>query len=528
MIDIKLTRNKCFKWYHKEGIYVKGYLYDRQGNLYQHDNLINYFHDIENEISFKRKLLEANGIFSVIIQHIHKKELWISVDRFRYFPLFYRKKENDFLVSDDIDNLYATNEKIQIDQESAIFFSGISYVLGNKTLLKNIYQIQAGELLVCKKSEITRDFYHRHYPDQLIHITFEEAKIQLKSILRQVSKRMAGLIGNRPVILPLSGGLDSRLIAYMLKKEGIENILCYTFGKKEGNPEWVRSQKVAGKLGFKWIFIDYTAIHDPEFYKDSTFNEFYNYESQYVSKFGIMQYLAANHLTRELNVSPDSVVIPGHGGDFFSGSHLQPSMKNYRSVKTVAKDLVYSHCRLVQLSSKERKQIFQVIKGELINSIPLFSNIENWDLKERQAKYIVNSNKLWEYFGLETQMPLCDTELMDFFVALPFDLRLNQRLYKAVISELFDEFDINFPEDNKHIEVTFIQKLKVSVKRAFPFLRKKTDLFQSDYFDFKRISKGMVQEVWENMPFSRKPISLNGILSEWYLMQIRRKFPDEN
>jgi asparagine synthase (glutamine-hydrolysing) len=519
-LTVKLTRNNIYPWYCRDNIHAKGYFFSPEGKLYKNEDLCSYFNDITNEESFRQKLLSANGIFSVIIQQ--DQSVWIATDRFRYFPVFYRKKDGLMIVGDDIDNLYEQEEEKEFDEDNCFLFTSFSYVLGNKTLLKDVFQIQAGEYVRYDGQKVFSSFYHQHFSETQ-NISFEEAKRQLKSIFHNVMQRMGQLIENRPVMLSLSGGLDSRIIAYFLKKAEIKNVLCYTFGIKERNPEWERSKTVAEKLGFEWLFVDYSSIREHRFYQQKQFIDFYTYESQYVSKFAFIQYFAANHFINNLKIPQDSILFVGHGGDFFSGSHLRPYMQSYQSLSVIAQDLQYLHCNLVKLNKKERRKIYPTIKQGLVNTQPLFCNVENWDLKERQAKYIINTNKLWEYFGIETQMPLCDTELMDFFVSLPFGYRLNQKLYRTVLHELFEEFGINFPQDSIKQEKQAIQQLKIMIKRMFPSLRKNNDLFQHDYFDSKRFLQPVLEELQSRQYPNRKIISYNGIFTCWYLLQVKQK-----
>jgi asparagine synthase (glutamine-hydrolysing) len=520
MITIKLTRNKVFQWYNADGIWAKGYFFAPDGKLYRDADLCSYFGSITDEADFRQKLLTANGLFSVLIQK--DKLLWMAVDRVRRFPLFYRIQNGNLYLGDEVDNLFAPGEQKEIDEEACLTFSGCSYVLGNKTLLKNIFQVQAGEWIKYDGIRISPSFYHLYFAEKQNDISFDEAKIQLKKIFQNVGRRMAQLIGNRPVILSLSGGLDSRMIAYLLKKTGKKNVLCYTFGIKEGNPEWKRSKAVAERLGFDWLFVDYSTIDDLQFYKKKPFIDYYPYVAQCVSKFGVVQYFPANYLINELGISTESIFFTGAGGDFFAGSHLRPYMQKYKSITTIAQDLQYIHCDLVRLQKTERKKIRNFIRQELENTRPLFANVENWDLKERQAKYILNGAKLWEYYGIKSLIPLCDNELMDFFVSLPFEYRLNQKLHRTVLAELFEEFDINFPQDIKTQEKIMFQQFKVFIKRAFPFLRKKPDLFRHDYFNLKRIYQSVLKEMQKEDQI-REIISSNGIFSEWYLMQVKKE-----
>ncbi|MDR1725640.1 MAG: asparagine synthase C-terminal domain-containing protein [Bacteroidales bacterium] len=522
MITLKLTGTKAFNWFEENEVYAKGYCFATDGNFYRDSDLCSYF-NVNSEEELKKKLLEANGRFSVIVKR--DNILWAAVDRFRYFPLFYKQISDVLLISDDINTMFADGEKKVVESESSSVFMALSFVLGKKTLLKGIFQIQAGELLTYKKQTITFCFYHKMF-SQINNISYSDAKKQLREILEHAGKRMAVLIGKRKVFLSLSGGLDSRLVAVLLKENKIDNVECFTYGVKTANPEWKISKEVAENLHFKWQFIDYSQIDPDNLYHTNNFTDFYQSVSLYVSKFAFSPYFAAkilseNNIRKLLNNPADMVLITGDGGDFFAGSQFRPYMKNYYSVKTIANDLQYRHCDLIKLNYKEIKLVKRIIKQELLCDEPLFANIDNWVLKERYAKYIINNGKLWDYFNFEYQNPLCDTELMDFFSNLPFDYRLNKKLYIDVISDMFDKYDISFTKDKKiEQQKPFIQKIKILIKRCLPFVRRNQNVFLTDYFDLKRFYKPILKEL-ETAGCNRKLLSQNGILTLWYLMKVK-------
>ncbi len=521
MCVVKLHRDNAFTWSTEGDISVKGYVFDENNNVLEGKDLILYFEQAIVADKLEHCLKNTNGLFTLIVNSLDGCK--IAIDRFRTFPIFYRKKANSYVISDDVDSLFEDDEQKKIDEESASLFSGYGYVTEDKTLLKNVFQVQAAEYVVVGTS-ITKKFYYE-YGSELSQISYSDAKKELNQIITNVISRISKVLNQKQIALPLSGGYDSRLLAVMLKKAGFKNVLCFTFGTKDKNPEVKRAKAVAKALGFKWYFIDYDLINKNGVFEDERFKSFYQYEAQYVSKFAFMQYFAANYLIDVLKIQAGTFIIPGHGGDFFSGSHLRAYMKNYKSKGYVAKDLAYIHFELIKTSSKLLKKVKAKIKNQLNNKSPLYNNIEAWDLRERQAKYIINSCKLWEQFELPYYMPLCDNDFMDFFVKLPFEYRLNQKLYKEVVSEIFEKYDLNFPEDKIVIESSQMQKIKVCIKRTFPFLRKKTDLFQWDYFDFKTTSLLVVQELKKTGNFD-KICSMNGILTEWYLLKVKEKIKE--
>ena len=54
---------------------------------------------------------------------------------------------------------------------------------------------------------------------------------------------------------------------------------------------------------------------------------------------------------------------------------------------------------------------------------------ELWDWQERQAKAVVNGQRLYEYFGLDWALPYWDKPLVEFWMRMPLKFRLNQYLH---------------------------------------------------------------------------------------------------
>jgi hypothetical protein len=71
-----------------------------------------------------------------------------------------------------------------------------------------------------------------------------------------------------------------------------------------------------------------------------------------------------------------------------------------------------------------------------INALDFFNIIE------RQAKFIVNSVRIYEYFGFEWRLPLFDRELIDFYLKVPAD----QKYHKEILKVWYDK---NFPYLNQ-------------------------------------------------------------------------------
>lgn len=70
-----------------------------------------------------------------------------------------------------------------------------------------------------------------------------------------------------------------------------------------------------------------------------------------------------------------------------------------------------------------------------MDAVRAASLYEYWNLQERQAKFILNSLRVYEYFGYEWQLFHWDLRLMDFWAKVPLELRLERKLWQHYASE---------------------------------------------------------------------------------------------
>ena len=513
MIKILTNNNSGYQWHSNGTVHAKGFVFDAKGNLYKDEKILDYFSDIQDNTNFERKLSEANGQFAIIINKNGK--LLAATDIIRSFPIFYKKEKEVLTISDDIYSI--TNTETKIDEKAKRIFRATGYVTGSATLAEDVKQIEAGQYISLEDNELTPKFYHT-FIQKTEKKSFDEAKSELRTIMGRVGKRLATLLGGRPVAIPLSGGLDSRIIAFLLRENGYNNVKCFTYGVQKGNPELERARKVAETLGYDWIFIDYNLYKNNNFLGTEQFANYVNHASQLCSKFYFSEYFAAEYLKNGLGLPLETVFIPGHSGDSISGSHLRPYMNNYHNIKTIAKTIQYSQFNLIEMSGEERRKCTKEIAMQLSrDNCTDYQAFENWIMKERQAKYIVNSCRIWEFHGYKYALPLWDKELADFLIRQPFEYRLYQKLYRTVLKEWFAEKGLWFEADEKKHESDLMQFVKMLIKSIMPWLRRKSDLFAGDCYGFRETTR----EIVSALPHPEKIRSYNGIFTEWYIRRIK-------
>ncbi|MCK5760113.1 MAG: hypothetical protein KAH33_02385 [Candidatus Delongbacteria bacterium] len=464
-LAIELKYNKGFSWCHEDGFYFKGYLFDNDEYL-EDSSAIKYLKkllDITSDL--KSAIKELDGIFSFVYDQ--ENETIVCVDRVRTFPIYYKRTSENIMISDNAK--VCSEGKNSIDKNSSMEFLHTGYVTGKNTLLREVYQVQAGEYIVFKKGNMNGYTYHNYITRDKTEKNSEPASIKLMNVFDNISDRLVRSLKGKTAIIPLSGGYDSRLIAVMLKNKDFKDVICFTYGRK-GNPEVEISEKVAKLLGFQWYFIEYSEKLIENYIKTKDFQEYFKFSANYTSMFYMQEYFAVKELKK--TIPENSVFIPGHSGDFFAGSHLDNNIINSTEITEIADQILKKHYNLRKTTSNTKN----ILSQKIIDQIPKeskninYSLFEHWDLKERQSKFIVNSSRIYEHFGYEHRLPLMDSELMDLFVNMDISLKKNKLLYDKVIKEeYFEKYDLNFDNEIQASKTDIrVQKIKESIKKILP------------------------------------------------------------
>lgn len=444
MIHTHLEDRFGKKWDGGPSCRVCGWM-SRAGKLYRGSDLAALVSGQEFLADWPDALKSAIGDFSVVVRQ--GPALWAAVDRIRSLPLFYARKGEDFYLSDDPYWLREQLGPAGIDPCSAIEFHTPGYVTGADTLYADIRQLQAGECLTARQGphSLTVDvhryyrFYHRDFHDT------DDMETLLKShdeMALRVFGRMIETLDGRPVAVPLSGGYDSRLVAILLKRMGYKDVTCFSYGVP-GNAEARISKEVSDKLGFRWLFCEYSNDKWRRWYESDERKAYDRFADGLCNVSHIQDWPAVREFKRQGLLGDDSVFIPGHSGDFLAGSHIPNHLAFIRSGGL---DQAVNAIQQVHYESREFSKRFPQASWEqtvrkvrrLLDEMPAGSRsqaasaCESWDWQERQAKKIVNSVRVYEFWGYSWRIPLWDAEMVDWWERIP-PLRDGTALYDTYV-----------------------------------------------------------------------------------------------
>jgi asparagine synthase (glutamine-hydrolysing) len=494
MIKVDLHINNGFKWYTKNNISVKGFLFDSDQDYFEKEQLAGYFKNVKTKKELLDKISNANGLFTVLIKN-SDIEILFANDNIRSFPLFYTTQNNVLQISDSAYDILKTIQTAELNIPARNELLSSSYVSGSNTLIKELFVTQSGQISQFRHTKLKSDFYFNYYTSLENFLPYEIQKDQLKTELDYAFERLVVSLKGRKAIIPLSGGFDSRFIACKLKELGYKNVLCYSYGKWNDNQERETSQKVAKELRFDWEFVEYDRNIIGDYLNDETFKNFWLNYTQLSSSLMFHDYFALKYFKERSIIPDDSVFISGHSGDFLGGSQLYKNgnIKKEASLEKIAKNILKHRFTLAKQSSTVKKEIFNNIYSQLHNQhqengLPMaYSIFEDWEIKENLSKYNANSAHIYDFFGYEYRLPFWDKSLVNYCKTIPYNYKFGKILYDDVLRNKFKELDVNFDEGRMLNPKEFkLYKLRKIIKSLIPtritnHLRPKADPLNYKY-----------------------------------------------
>lgn len=433
MPHITLNSHKAYPWVTYANISFRGY-FIVNGTRYSGDSAISYLEYALSSDTLDTVLGRLNGVFSIIWER--PEQICFAVDRLRGLPLFYG-------VSDELyisDNPYAIADilpQVTLDESAEELFRCTKlYVTGSQTLLSEIRQVQASCYCVYDKTEQTvqeHSYFHMEHSE----LCFDETTLHagLHEAYRATGKNLVAALNGRTAVVPLSGGADSRMVLTMLYQENYDKVLCFTYGR-EGNAEAEISRKVAESFGYPWVMVPYTKQLIASLRNDSATKAYQKYAFAMTSTPHMQDFPAVKTLHEQGAFPDDSVFVPGHSGDMIAGSHITPEFLRESLSRPTFLDTVQEKFFFDSLSQIEWERIAARFPECAPDDLEGMASQSEWfNVQERQAKFIVNSVRAYEFFGYEWLIPLWDNALFEFWKHVPLSLRYQRKLYFGAIGE---------------------------------------------------------------------------------------------
>ena len=408
-------------------------------------NLIEKLEKLLNESfklnKIKKFLLINNRNSSVIIQTGSSFLAFTSFSRDH--PIFFRIYKSKLLISNSINKIIRKSESYNND--SLLEFALSGYCLGNKTLINGIYSIGPANIIWGDSNSLNISKYFS-YHKTLSKDNAKSFKDYFYTINNIIDDSINYIIENsndKTIYIPLSGGLDSRLIIAKFHEKKYKNIKAFSYGLKN-NADALIAKKVADHLDVKWDYIWFEKNKFRKLYFSNFKKDYDNFADQFSSIPNYAEVFFLNYLKEKKYFTKNPIIVNGQSGDFNTGLHIPKNLYDLDKNNTtndlvnVVEAIKKKHFCLwlkgeLKLKNYEINEIIENSLDKDLLNYPLSDIYENWEYRERQCKYVINGQKAYEFFNFDWFLPLWDSEFVKFWTTIPLELRYKQSLYRKYL-----------------------------------------------------------------------------------------------
>lgn len=349
------------------------------------------------------------------------------------------------IVTDRPEGFLEAGIELRPDAKGAAQFRAAGYTLGSRTLLEGINRVQAGhtlriDLANAAVSDTGPSF---QLPPSERFTTAEQADRAFTEALDVTIGRTLTRFRGRRLVVPLSGGLDSRLLAAWLKRLGYEDVLAFSYGRP-GSRELDVSRKVAEELGIPWQGVELIPDRVTQAWRSSAAGSYISMAHGATSLPHVQDWFALHELLEHGVLSTDDVILPGHTviGNLHDEEILHMAAPDR---EPLCESIVRAH---LDIDGRWKKALRNPDLGGFVRSFLEHALTDDtpqawadaqelFNATQRQSRYINNSVRAYEALGLSWDLPMLDVPMWQFAGRLPLGLSEGRAWYREFVNDFF-------------------------------------------------------------------------------------------
>lgn len=384
---------------------------------------------------------QIKGSFTIVVLDRIKKAVHLVCDRFGFAHLYYFFDGEYFIFAPEMKAFlkYPHFDKTLNPDAIAFYLSGEG-VWGNQTFFKGVNLLPEGSILTFSNGQIDlRKYYRPEYKIEESMNPEDVIEVAHNLYLRSLRKRLPEDKTIR-ILLPLSGGLDSRYLLSLLLELNYSNIHLFTHGDRLCR-DYRIARDVAKTAGLNEV---HNRIEiNPEWMVSKAVETVWLNEGLFYFKnfhlLGIAETITPQ-MTPFVNGITGAYFSLGDG-EFYSTDDIRKRSCNGSVQKEIEN---FSHFPLNHAVLKK------ICKAEVLGSIIQRSNTLLWDIFQDnsypeyfcdQKMFFIHFNRIKrvnsiidmnKYFFYDI-LPFVDDDLYDLYLTIPHHLRMNNQLYHAIL-----------------------------------------------------------------------------------------------
>lgn len=387
-----------------------------------------------------------DGSYNVATLDLQQKVLHLVNDRFGHRQLYWFENDEIFIFATEIKALAACDQFDRTLDQAAVFdYFNYTYPLGDRTFFKHVKILPGAQHLTVRPSGTLRKEYWNYRYGAVSTATLPELIEEADVIYRDHIKRVVG--DAKLIVLPLSGGLDSRFILSHTVQLGKTPHL-FSHGAPGCNEEKVaRTVAKAHGLFDRYTFVEVNPLWLPE------------YAERYVYLVDGMAHTDPGML---LGIS-DQYNLPRVESTFLNGIFGGPT--NFGSGYFRDYDMTEPPDRSAKLKSiwgtmfgfSLSDQYYAMFHGDIRDAMKaahLGHIDEEFRKHENVSEHFYNQkdvfmikNRLTRFmnqidcnrFGWQDHFALISDRLVDFYLALPPELKLGRQFFVEYFKAKFPD-----------------------------------------------------------------------------------------
>ena len=392
----------------------------------------------------RESLCGLNGIYVIVIWDSLEKKLTIINDRHGFRKLYYLHSGNKFFFATEISAMCWNHDfPKSVDEIGLSNFLMFGYLLDDRTLFENIKILPQASVLTYSDNQLSIEKYwdYSFYRDDE-PVWLEDYYVDglYEVIENAIRKRVNGL---NKIAIPLSGGLDSRVIAGMLHNIGFPGkVITYSYGNKNSY-DVIYGRQIAQKLHYIHHFVPI----DMSYIKNYA-GEFTRVNDGMITCLNAHMGVGKNFLERIKTYN----VITGFLGDVQTGVFtVARGIEGITNDEQIVKILFSKFgdgMDEMELENYLKEDIYRRVKGANYTmfrdcyyrspSKNKFFKSRYVNLIQRQRRYTQFNIYCYENFT-DVCAPFTDNNVVDFNLHTPPALLIGQNIYKKMIVKYFPE-----------------------------------------------------------------------------------------
>ncbi len=409
-------------------------------------------------------LEKLNGMFSFCIWDMKNETTYLVRDPFGIKPLYFYEDCNQFIFASELKAILGI-QGIDLSLDSIGFqdYLMFRYVQAPYTFFKKIRRIEAGTYLQIKNGVAAQfRYWDISYKDPNPILKVKEVKEELIHKIQNAVKSQ--LMGEVPIGVLLSGGIDSSAIAYFIHKSGAD-LTTFNIGFPDIN-EFEYSRAVAKRYGLRHVEV-VTTIDELIVNLESVLLAL---DEPIADPACLPLYRLSEELKKHV-----TVVLSGEGGDELFAGYNQ-----YRQVL----DENHSYSKRFEIFMEKSwyfKNYQDFLKDPFIpphilrykkyyDEQPPLNGMLAYDLKTWMPENLMmKADKIMMAHSLEGRFPFLDKELFEYVSGISQDYKLSpDGTTKWILKEIMQPY---LPDNIiKRPKMGFTVPLSQMVERLKPLI----------------------------------------------------------